>query len=92
MKIHKRLYGALLFLAATFLASSIPAFAFSSHSGSLHEKNPITTNKICEYEDGPRCTGWYPNYYTCAGIVTRTDVELWKKYACAAWAGVERPR
>ena len=42
--------------------------------------------KECEYENGPRCTDWYPNEYTCKNIANRPH-EDWQMRACLAWIG-----
>lgn len=46
----------------------------------------VSPAKICEYENGAQCTGWYPNSDTCRGIANYgTDYQI---KACAYWKGV----
>ncbi len=53
----------------------------------VHAQVPhVFPAKECEYENGPKCTGWYPNEYTCKNIANRPH-EDWQMRACLAWIG-----
>ena len=43
--------------------------------------------KICEYENGSQCTGWYPNPDTCRDIFKKPGVTDYQLRACLAWSG-----
>lgn len=44
--------------------------------------------KICEYENGAHCTGWYPNADTCRNIFNNPGAKDYQLRACLAWSGL----